>query len=415
MLSLLLLSACHRSDTDRTDLAPEVRGRADGPSWSRDIQPLVARHCLSCHAEGEVGAMPFETWEQTAPWASVLAEVTRQRLMPPFPPVTTGACGTFADAPGLSDAEIARFDAWAATGAPEGDPATLPSASEPRASLPRVDATMGLSDRYTPDGGLEDDYRCFLIDPRQPDTRYVTGFELVPGDAAQVHHAAVFAIDSDASVADARALDAADPGPGWSCAGREGLDESSQVAGWVPGSGARQLPEGTGIALAGGRPMVLSIHYNTSQGVSADDTVVRLMLEDTVKYVARIDAVSDRGFVLAPGEPSVTLVYDAPFAEDTVLYGVSPHMHTLGTSLRAELVHADDTVDCLVDVPRWDFHWQGFYFYEAPVQVREPDVIRVHCAWSTLGVEDAVSFGKQTTDEMCALHLLVRPGSLDGT
>ena len=406
MVALLLLSACSRSD--------EAPSRADAPTWSRDIQPLVARHCLSCHSEGEVGPMPFATWDQTAPWAPVLAEVTRQRVMPPFPPITTGECGSFVGALALSDAEIALFGAWAAAGAPEGERGAPSATSEPRASLPRVDATLVLSDPYTPDEELEDDHRCFLVETGQSDTRYVTGFDLVPGDAAQVHHASVFAIDSDAAVADAAALDDASPGPGWDCAGREGFVGVRQVAGWVPGSGARRFPEGTGIALAGGRPMLLSIHYNTVQGVSADDTVVRLMLEDTVAHTAGIEAASDRSFVLPPGEPSVTLVHDTPFPEATVLYGVSPHMHTLGSSLRAELIHADDTVDCLVDVPRWDFHWQGFYFYEEPVQIREDDVIRVHCAWNTLGMDDVVSFGERTRDEMCALHLLVSPEASAG-
>ena len=46
---------------------------------------------------------------------------------------------------------------------------------------------------------------------------------------------------------------------------------------------------------------------------------------------------------------------------DLTIYSNAPHMHLLGTRIVTSV--GDKT---LLDIPRWDFHWQLFYFYEQP-------------------------------------------------
>ena len=36
-------------------------------------------------------------------------------------------------------------------------------------------------------------------------------------------------------------------------------------------------------------------------------------------------------------------------------------MHVLGKSSRVDLVRSDGTEECLLNVPEWDFNWQGSY------------------------------------------------------
>lgn len=59
------------------------------------------------------------------------------------------------------------------------------------------------------------------------------------------------------------------------------------------------------------------------------------------------------------------------------IWGVLPHMHTLGLALNVQTVSGGDAT-CLVDVPQWDFDWQGFYPYTEPVTVSGSDPVHRH-------------------------------------
>ena len=114
---------------------------------------------------------------------------------------------------------------------------------------------------YTPKAkaGATDDYRCFLLDPKLTEDAYATSARIVPGARSIVHHVILFRIHAE-SGADAKRLDAASRGAGWSCFGGIGvsggsdqLDNASWISAWAPGWGAGRFPDGTGVAAAEGR------------------------------------------------------------------------------------------------------------------------------------------------------------------
>ena len=89
------------------------------------------------------------------------------------------------------------------------------------------------------------------------------------------------------------------------------------------------------------------------------------------------------------------------------VWGVFPHMHKLGTSLRAEFDHAGQP-QCLTDVPRWDFNWQQGYFYEGgPKIVGGGDMLRISCTYNTMSMGEPVTWGEGTDDEMCLAFMYV--------
>ncbi|MFC7640186.1 hypothetical protein ACFQX6_03435 [Streptosporangium lutulentum] len=63
-----------------------------------------------------------------------------------------------------------------------------------------------------------DEYRCFLVDPKLSDRAFLTGSQFLPQNTDLVHHAIVFRVGPD-KVEAARALDARTPGEGWTCFG----------------------------------------------------------------------------------------------------------------------------------------------------------------------------------------------------
>jgi hypothetical protein len=49
------------------------------------------------------------------------------------------------------------------------------------------------------------------------------------------------------------------------------------------------------------------------------------------------------------------------------------HQHMLGTGGRIELLRGDGAKECMLDVPRWDFHWQRSFGFSTPKTLRVGD------------------------------------------
>ena len=89
------------------------------------------------------------------------------------------------------------------------------------------------------------------------------------------------------------------------------------------------------------------------------------------------------------------------------VWGVFPHMHTLGRQIRVDLNQADGSDQCMVDVPRWDFHWQMAYWLNDPIRVTPQDAATISCTYDTTSRDTVVHFGDGTQDEMCLAFVYV--------
>ena len=103
-----------------------------------------------------------------------------------------------------------------------------------------------------------------------------------------MHHVILFEAAGD-NAAEARRLNAASGGKGWTCFGGPGLTETRASAGniasdrlgspqwisaWVPGHTTNDLPQGTGVLLHKGAVVVMQVHYNLMHpmhGMRMDD------------------------------------------------------------------------------------------------------------------------------------------------
>ena len=93
------------------------------------------------------------------------------------------------------------------------------------------------------------------------------------------------------------------------------------------------------------------------------------------------------------------------------IWSLYPHMHTLGQTLRVDVVPANSGSSCMLDVPRWDFGWQQFFNYaDGPVVVRGGDRIDISCGYDTRGRTETVTWGEGTMDEMCLAFLYYTVG-----
>ena len=98
-----------------------------------------------------------------------------------------------------------------------------------------------------------------------------------------------------------------------------------------------------------------------------------------------------------------------------VLYGTSMHMHLLGKST-SMLVSGKP----LVNIPRWDFHWQQGYQLITPMNLTGSDVLILQCEWDNSAANQPViggqkqvprdvTWGEGTLDEMCLSFSLIGP------
>jgi Copper type II ascorbate-dependent monooxygenase, C-terminal domain len=397
-------------------------GGADGGvttgavTYYKDVLPIVTQHCVGCHSVGGFAPFAFTSYDDTHGYAALMAGATQSLTMPPWPPAA--GCGDLRDARVLSPAEIATFQAWSAGGAPAGDPKDAPGTQPPAPVYLGVPgATLDPGVDYQPNAALTDDYHCFLVDPKLGAASDLIAFDIHPGAAAIVHHVLLFSV-SPAQMSAVQALDDAEPGVGWTCFAGSGVEGTPTIGGWVPGSGPSVFPPPTGIPLAAGTKVVMQVHYNllTIKDVP-DRTTADLYFSATpVAKRAAIAGVLNNTFVIPAGAASMTVTADLPINRAYSLWGVVPHMHLHGTEIKVQIQHADGTSTCAVDIPRWNFHWQQFYYYQQPLSVVAGDTIHLACTYDNSAADQPVingvqpapaplTWGEKTTDEMCLNYL----------
>ena len=83
------------------------------------------------------------------------------------------------------------------------------------------------------------------------------------------------------------------------------------------------------------------------------------------------------------------------------MWSAGLHMHTRGTHADLSIIHADGTKECMLDIPSWDFHWQGEYSFTQPKTFASGDQLYLECHWDNSGSPVDRNWGEGTDDEMC--------------
>ncbi len=396
VLAAVSITACGNPGGTKTDAGLVF---TTPPTWHKHVLAITQKQCVNCHATGGIGSFALETYAQAKPFAAAMKAAVSDRRMPPWMP--DPACGgPFRDERRLTQDEIDTISAWADMGAVEGDPADAPPAPTPRGQLERIDAQAAMAEAYSPDKTLSDDYRCFLIDPKLTTTKQLVGYDISPGNRALVHHVIMYLVDK----ADAENADKADATPGWQCFGDANIKTTGAVGAWVPGSPATNFPAGTGISMGAGKVLAMQVHYNTSAGTGSDVTSVKLMYSKTNVTGAVLLPVVNDDFAIPPNAQNYTHAksFANPALVPIKLWGLLPHMHTKGQRITMSATGASDT--CLVDIPKWDFHWQQQYFRPAPYTLKADEKVKIECTWSNT-TSRTVTWGEGTDDEMCFAYI----------
>ena len=139
---------------------------------------------------------------------------------------------------------------------PRGDAADLPPRPQFTAGwqLGQPDFVITMPDEFEVPADGPDIYRNFVIPTGLSTDRLVNAlpnFDL--GNPRVVHHSWVF-LDTRG---EARRLDAAHPGPGYTNFGGPGFTAAGDLGGWSPGGLPRRLPAGLGRPIPANSDLVL--------------------------------------------------------------------------------------------------------------------------------------------------------------
>ncbi|MBU6325633.1 MAG: T9SS type A sorting domain-containing protein, partial [Bacteroidetes bacterium] len=92
--------------------------------------------------------------------------------------------------------------------------------------------------------------------------------------------------------------------------------------------------------------------------------------------------------------------------------GIFPHMHLIGRSIKAYFVSPAKDTTWLVDIPEWDFHWQGFYGFQKPIFVPAGSTLYGEATYDNTTANPnnpnsppiTVNQGEGTADEMFLIY-----------
>ena len=336
--------------------------RPAGPTYCRDVAPILDRRCVSCHRPGQIGPFSLETYRAASSRAEAIAEAVEDRRMPPWH--ADPRFGRFANDPRLNDRERATLADWVRAGCPEGDPADLPKAIDRPSGwrIPEPDLVVSMPRPYlVPAQGVVD-YQTFEVDPGFREDRWVRAVEVRPGNRRVVHHCNVF-------LKDPRSRDAANA---------PGELESYCLAEVTPGSPPLTFPAGMAKRIPAGWRLVFVVHYAPIGTPQIDRTSVGLVFADRagVRQEVATNLILDPDLRIPPREPSHRIERSRTFENDVLLLSMFPHMHLRGKSFRYEVAYPDGRVETLLNVPRYDFAWQNRYELERPLRLPAGSTLR---------------------------------------
>ncbi|MFO0949354.1 MAG: hypothetical protein U1D30_26150, partial [Planctomycetota bacterium] len=382
---------------------------------------------------GQIAPFSLTSYEESAGWAETIVEVVRDQRMPPWH--ADPRHGDFINDAKLTDQEKSLLAAWAAAGAPEGNPKDLPE-PVPFAEgwrIPTPDLVLEMKDEYHVPATGEVPYQYFVLDPKLTEDKWITAAECVAGNPAVVHHNIAFVVPPDIAKemteghfrgpgrdergrgiggrgdGDRRGDRASDGERRRDIAERKDGDQESRPSGrpvsaaeqaaipgdiqkrigimrsWftnylvamAPGTPPMILNDGKAKRIQAGSKIVFQMHYTPVGTPQTDRSKIGLVFADSDKIKREVvtRSVMEQRFEIPPYDPNYEVKGSVRFRDDTYLLELFPHMHLRGKSFKYTAKFPDGREEVLLDVPAYDFAWQNIYTFRQPVLMPRGSVL----------------------------------------
>jgi len=378
------------------------------PTFNQTVAAILLKHCANCHRQGEIAsATPLVSYEDARRSASAIKQAVLSGDMPPWPADSVGSL-KFRNDPRLSAHEVKTLMAWVDAGTPKGNgdapnlPVTRDGWLDPKGLPP--DLVLTLPTFHIPAAG-EIPYVRYLEKVPLDEDKWVVAIQVRPSNRAVVHHIAITEValndgmtpaDVDGFTRAARLLGLPNSSFGLRPAVTDPANaQAADMLGvYTPGTTFETYRNDSAKLLRGGKNMYLrfNIHYQSTGKPETDSPEVAFWFQPRPpgNQLYRVPApgktlIANGRELLsdAPGETAEGTGLVIPpipaFADDYELIGITaytdpvtiyqlqPHAHLRGKDFKYTVVYPDGHEVDVLNVPKYDFHWQLAYDLDDPL------------------------------------------------
>jgi thiol-disulfide isomerase/thioredoxin len=367
---------------------PEPGPAHSALTYARDIAPLINKHCVVCHRAGTAAPFALANYDNVASKAATIAEVVEQQRMPPW--FAHPEFGKFVNERRMTAQERAAIVEWARGGNAAGDLSQAPKPPEFQNTQwtigePDLVITAAQPEKIPAAGYIP--YRYVILPHVFLHDIWVTGIQIMPGNARVVHHANLAYVSL---------------GEGFNM-------DRSFLTGKVPGGIDVDLGSGVAMLIPRGSVLALEIHYVTTGKEETDQISVGLRYaREPVHKRVRYKELADNRLSIPPGAPFHLVAAQKQLECDATGVGVFSHMHLRGKDSTFFAHYPDGRTETLLSLPNYSFDWQLSYVWPQGTK-HFPKGTRIECSShfdnSPLNPYNpnpkaTVRFGPQTHDEM---------------
>jgi mono/diheme cytochrome c family protein len=363
------------------------------PTFSKEVVRIFQENCQNCHRPGvQFTPMALMDYDGVRPWAKSIKKAVADRMMPPWH--ADPAYGKWKNDISLSQSEIDTIVKWVDAGAPEGNKADLPEpikfAEGWQIGEPDVVIDMGRDFEVPAEGAVP--YQYFSVKTDFGEDKWIERMEARAGNLDVVHHIVMYVRNPAEGI----------PAPDTGFLGNGLLGALS------PGNTPSMYEAGEGKLIKRGATIVFNMHYNTNGTAATDRSYVGFKFhKGPVKKQVITRGIENMRFVIPPNDANFEVKSSFTFPDAVTLKAFMPHMHYRGKAFKYTAVFPDGKEQVILDVPRYQFDWQVYYYPIEPIKL--PAGSRLDCvahydnsSANPLNPDpnQEVRFGEQTFEEM---------------
>lgn len=366
-------------------------------TFTEHVAPILFNNCTICHRPEGAGHFDLITYQDAKRYASGMAFVTKERMMPPWPadPDYTQFVGQKI----LSERDIAVLQKWIDDGLEEGPADKLPQLpSFPSGSLVGVpDVRIPVHPTYL-EANSADRFLIVKVPFELPRDTYAQLVEFVPGRHNVVHHVNGDMVKYDYNrkknvfdgeqvtdmVLDSTIKQAYE---------KLGLPNDDgtypvlqkSVVNYLPGTYGQMYPKGIGgySVPRKGAFLLNDLHYGFTTDEAVWDSSFINIFYAKAPPERPVQEFQMGTLGVSPVEPDLILhpntvkkVYSKLVIPDDIsVLTVNPHMHLLGKTFKAYAIQPNGDTIRLISIPKWDFNWQYFYTFKKMVKIPKGSTI----------------------------------------
>jgi len=230
-------------------------------------------------------------------------------------------------------------------GAAEGNPADAPKARTFTQGwrIPQPDVVFEMPEPFDVPASGAIEYKFIRVPTNFTEDKWVQMAEVRPGDPAVVHHAIVVADSPDAR------------------------DREEYLGGYAPGMLPQMWKPGQARLVKAGSTLTFQMHYNANGKPSRDRTKIGLVFArgPVTERIVGMQSMPP-GLTIPPGAANLRVDGTATLHQDAKLVAMRAHMHTRGKSFQFRAVYPNGETEILLNIPKYDFNWQPYYYLETP-------------------------------------------------